>query len=133
MIKPRGIIKFQKQHWGLVSEWYRLRDLPMPKRTMHPAMGFIVDGRVAGWLYLTDSDIAMIEGVVADPLSVPSLRRQSTDKLIGYLIDTAMMLGYSTILGISKHSRMLDLTKRYGFKELKDYKVVVLDTTEYLG
>jgi len=93
-------------------------------------MGYMADGRVAAWLYLTNSGIAMIENVISDPHSVPSLRRQSLQKLIGFLVDTATALGYTTIIGVTKNKGILDISRKFGFKEMKDYKLVVLNTEE---
>jgi hypothetical protein len=110
--------------------WYEQRGLPAPRRSSNSSLGCMADGRVAGFLYLTNSDVAMIEGIISDPRSVPSLRRESTTKLVGYFVDLATNLGYSTIIGISKHPSILKLGDKFGFKELKDYKIIVLDTLD---
>lgn len=91
-------------------------------------LGYIVDGRVAGWLYVTNSNCAMIEGIIADPNTVPSLRQQSLRKLCGFLVDTALMLGYTNIFGISKHPSMAKVSKELGFKMSNDFKVFTLNT-----
>lgn len=125
----RSLVKIERHHLPLIKRWYRARGLPVPKSGHFSTLGYIADGRVAGWLHLMNSDLAMIEGVIADPFSVPSLRRESLNKLIGTLVDTALSLGYPTIIGISNHESILSLGKKYGFKELKDFKVIILDTS----
>ena len=118
------------RHFPEVDEWYRRREMSIPDPTLLSDMGYMADGRVAAWLYLTNSGIAMIENVISDPHSVPSLRRQSLQKLIGFLVDTATALGYTTIIGVTKNKGILDISRKFGFKEMKDYKLVVLNTEE---
>ena len=77
--------------------------------------GFIVDNRVAGFLYMTNSNIAFIEWVVARPKTVPSLRRASLRKLIGVLVDTATMMGCDIIFGVSTHPSIGKEAKAFGF------------------
>ena len=57
----------------VIVHWYRQRKLTPPDPRALSDVGFIADGRVAGWLYLTNSNIAMIEGIISDPSSTPGL------------------------------------------------------------
>lgn len=126
--QTKGVNKITQ--FGLldIAEWYKGYGLPIPSSSLLSDMGFIADGRVAAWLYVTNSGIAMIENVIADPKSIPSLRRTSLDKLIGFLVDTAVSLGYTTIIGVTKHPQILKVGKKFGFTEMKDYKLVALVT-----
>lgn len=112
----------------MIVQWYRQRNLTPPDPRALSDVGFIADGRVAGWLYLTNSNIAMIEGIISDPNSSSSLRRESIDKLVGFMIDFALQLGYTQILGVSKHMRIHDVGKKFGFKALP-HTVLYLDAS----
>lgn len=92
--------------------------------------GFIADNRVAGWLLLTNSNIALIEGIISDPDSVPSLRRESLDKLIGFMIDFCLASGYTQIIGITRHPRIEGVGKKFGFKPLPSHKILYLNATD---
>lgn len=129
-MKCEGLIKVNSCMLTDIADWYKRRGLITPNSNMLSDMGYISDGRVAAWLYITNSGIAMIENVISDPRSIPSLRRQSLHKLLGFLIDMATALGYTTILGITKHEGMIDTVKKFGFTELKDYKLVTLVTQD---
>ena len=113
----------------LIVHWYRKRSLTPPDPRALSDIGFIADGRVAGWLYLTNSNIALIEGIVSDPDSTSSLRRESLNKLVGCLIDFAVHLGYTQIMGVTKHPGIEALGKRYGFKSLP-HTVIYLDASD---
>lgn len=125
LIGQKAIIRIKPTHYPLIASWYENRDSVMPAIGDLSDCGYIADGRVAGWLYFTNSNIAMIEGIISDPDTVPSLRRESVFKLVGFLSDTALALGYTTIIGITKHPGMEDVCERLGYKEC-DYKVLIL-------
>ena len=127
---PKTVRKITPQDYPLIESWFKARGREMPKNGTLSDLGYIVDNRVAGWLYLTNSNIAMIENIIADPNTVPSLRRGSLKKLIGYLIDLAFCMGYTHIFGVSQHPKILELSKQFGFKELKTFKVVILSDNE---
>lgn len=114
-----SIVRITPDHYPLLRSWYAARGRTMPNEELLSDMGFIIDGRIAGWLYVTNSSMAMIEGVIADPSTVPSLRRQSLRKLCGFLIDTALMLGFTEVFGISRHPSMAKISKELGFKQAK--------------
>lgn len=109
------IHKYQKRDYKFIASWYEDRGLVAPERRMLSDLGFIVDNRVAGWLYLTNSNTAYIEWVISKPGTVPSLRRESLTRLIGLLVDTATMLGYDVIFGMSSHPSIGREAKKLGF------------------
>lgn len=112
----------------VIVHWYRKRQLTPPDPRALSDAGFIADGRVAGWLYLTNSNIAFIDGIISDPNTSASLRRESLSKLVGCLIDFAVHLGYTQVIGLTKHPGIQDLGKRYGFKKLP-HTVIYLDAS----
>lgn len=126
----KGIEKVTRNHYKLLKGWYEERGLAMPKRSHFSTMGYIADGRVAGWLHLMNSDMALIEGLISDPNTIPSLRRDSVIKLCGFLTDTAIALGYPVVLGITKAPSIETVAQKLGYKELKGYKIMALDVSE---
>lgn len=123
---PKSIRKVTPADYPLIETWYAARGAKMPKNGILSDLGYIVDDRCVGWLYLTNSNMAMIENIVADPNTVPSLRRLSVKKLVGFLIDLATTMGYTNIFGITQHTSIMKLSKEFGFKELKNFKIVLL-------
>lgn len=115
-----NIERIRPRHYKLLESWYAARGRKIDTSTFSD-MGFIVDGRAAGFLYVTNSNLAMIEGIVADPYTIPSHRRLSIEKLVGLLMDTALSLGFTNIFGISKHPAIIKVGKKYGFKIHTDF------------
>lgn len=113
-----------------IVSWYKKRGKTPPDPRALSDVGFIADERVAAWLFLTNSNMVFIEGVIADPDSVASLRKESLNKLIGFMIDFALQLGYTQIIGITKHPSVEKLGKKYGFKQLPSHKVLYLNAAD---
>lgn len=123
----RGLRRYTHRDYAMVASWYEARGQRVPSPAALSDLGYIADERVCGFLYLTNSNIAMLENVVASPYTVPSLRKESLTKLMGYMIDTALVLGYDNIFGISKHPSLEKEAKRFNFKTMSDsFKVYVM-------
>lgn len=110
----------------MIAGWYLDRDMTPPAPESLSDVGYIVEERVAGWLYLTNSNVAMIEGIISDPLSLPSFRRLATKRLCGTLVDMAVALGYTKVLAITSHPAVVELAETMGFEEL-DKRVFILN------
>lgn len=114
----------------MISEWYEKHGQVAPKQEQLSDMGFIVDNRVAGWVYLTNSNLALIECVISNPDTIPSLRKESLRKLAGLLVDTAVSLGCTEVIAITKHESIAELAQFLGFRPLPDHTVYVLSESE---
>lgn len=75
--------KFERNDIGEVNSWYRARSLAEVPEKSFPENGFIVRGVAAVFIYLTDSDIALLEGLITNPDS------GRAGKVIKPLIETA--------------------------------------------
>ncbi len=95
--------------WWLGWDWH-----PVPQSSLPPT-GFVTDERAAGFLYKTDSTIAWVEWVVADPLASKEDRDQSVDALLEKLFDEARQFGFATIFTSSNKPSFLSRLERHGF------------------
>lgn len=125
-MRHKSIRRYTHRDYPMIKEWYEKRGQTAPQPAQLSDTGYIADGRVCGFLYLTNSNMAMIEGIVANPDTVPSLRRASLTKLIGCMVDTALLLGYDNVFGIGKHPSITEEAKRFGFV-VRDYKLYMID------
>lgn len=117
LVKCMGIKRYKPTDYAGIVSWYKARGLSAPPKDSLSTMGFVADNRVAGWLYLTNSNVALIEGVISNPYTVPSLRRASLQKLAGVMVDSALSLGYTTIKVDTNHPSIQKIVTDMGFKE----------------
>lgn len=113
-----GIRRYKHSDYPLLESWYKAHNKPCPPEASLSDMGWIADGRVAGFLYVTPSDVCLIEGMIANPDTVPSLRQESLHKLSGFLVDMALLMGYRNIVAITEHPSISSVCERLGFREL---------------
>lgn len=123
-------VRYKHRYYPMIAEWYDKHAQAAPKPEQLSDLGFIVDNRVAGWIYLTSSNLAIIECVISNPDTIPSLRKESLRKLAGLLVDTAVTLGCTEVLAITKHPGIAELAQHMGFRELPDHKVYILSESD---
>lgn len=70
----------------------------------------------AGWLYTTNSNIAMIEFVIANPKVKTDIRKESLKKLLTDLEALAKTKGYELLLIITSNKGYSKTLGSYGFK-----------------
>lgn len=112
-----AITRIKPKDYQTIASWYHAHKLTPPAWQDLSETGWIADNRVAGWLLCTNSSVAIIEHLISNPETVPSLRKESIEKLAGFMIDTALLLGYSNIIAASKHPSVDKVARRFGFKK----------------
>ena len=126
------IKKIRSQELKQIAQWYRDRDKAAPTfAEISGGMGYMADGRVAAWLIPTPTCVAIIENLVSDPNTIPSLRRESVTKLTGFLVDTALALGFTTVICATKHPAVAAQAEKLGFKKTDLTFYVLNDNSEY--
>lgn len=66
-----------------LRELFGARGAPSPDVEMLPANGWIEPKVAAGFMYLTDSRLGIVEHVVTHPEATPEARHQALDMIIG--------------------------------------------------
>jgi hypothetical protein len=98
-----------------VASWWVMHDWPVIDADHLPKHGFIVDDKAVGFLYMTDSKIAWLEFIVANPNVSKEDRSEALDLVINKLIDLAKELEFKTVFSSVTHPRLIERYKRHGF------------------
>lgn len=112
-----SIKKIRPYDYQTIAKWYYDRKLTPPSWADLSETGWIADGRVAGWLLVTNSSVAMIEHLISDPHTLKSSRQESIRKLVGFLVDMALLMGYTNVVAASRHESVAKVAKQFGFQE----------------
>jgi hypothetical protein len=116
----------REEHFEQVRGWLRhwKQDLPP---TALPRNGFVIPGKAAGFLYLTDSSVAWIENLVAAPGLSREERSQAADAIVTAVIDRARELGVEMLMGYTRLDAVVQRAARFGFMHVADgFHVVAL-------
>jgi hypothetical protein len=120
------IRRYKDSDYGMIKKWAKSRGMLAPKAASLSTLGYICDERVAGWIYLTDSNIAFIDGVISNPDTVPSFRRMALKKLCGAMVEKAQQMGYTNIIATTKHPAIQKICEDMGFVTAPDFKIYAL-------
>jgi len=113
-------------HYAQFESWLKVRDDSMPPESL-PQTGFIIPGKAAGFLYRTDSCIAMIENLVAAPGLSKEERSEAVDLVVKAISDEAKKLGFSVLLGYTQLDAVVKRAERHGFVHVDSgYHIVAL-------
>lgn len=100
-----------------VVSWYRSWELVPPTRNSLPKNGAIVPGVCVEFLYSTDSDMAMLEGAVANRSADKMVRAEAMRQCVELLVVKAKNLGFSCVFGFTHLDRVIEIGESLGFTE----------------
>ena len=104
-----------------VHGWWEAHGWPALPLKLLPKLGVITedDGHkyCAGWLYQTDSKVAILEWIVANPNAPRKPRSKAVDLVIETLCKHAKDLGFETIFSslVPKQERLIKRYETQGF------------------
>ncbi|GHG84957.1 hypothetical protein [Comamonas sp. JC664] len=80
-----------------------------------PQTGFVVPGKAAGFLYRTDSSLALIENLVAAPGLSKEERNEAVDLVVAAICKEATRLGFKILLGTTQLDAVVKRAEKHGF------------------
>ena len=108
------------EHYELIANWWTKRDRPVPSPDMMAPTGRIIYMEnkpiCAGFLFKTDSKIAIINHMVSDPNQLDkNLRDEALNLLISHLIHEAYICGFKIVSASSNLDRLNKRYEKLGF------------------
>ena len=100
-----------------LNRWYASRKLPHIDSDSLPLIGFIEPDVAAGFLYLTDSSLGIIEGVVANPRASRESKDRALDEIDGRITQAARELGIKHLVAICASQALLRRSEHLGYIE----------------
>lgn len=107
-----------------MNGWYERHGKPPVDFPSLPGFGLIEEGRAAGFLYMTDSTLGLLEGFVTNPEAPREERSAALEKILHALMDEASRLGVKTLVGLCGAETIVKLGLRNGFRHLGQYEMV---------
>lgn len=124
MTQPQAVNKynvraFTPEDHKTVATWWTAQKWPVIPMDLLPT-GIVVEYEGApvamGWLYKSNSKMAYMEWLVADPLADKTVKGTCLDILVQAIISEAKKDGYTTIFTNTSHPKLIERYTNMGFK-----------------
>lgn len=112
-------LPFTKSHHVVVSNWWQRHGFPVLPLSSLPQNGRMIWAEdhflAAGFLYLSDSDIAYIEWIISNPDAPAILRAKSIEPLVEELCSLAKAKGCRVVFMALENKRLIENLLKKGF------------------
>jgi len=117
----------QESDWDTLQEWWTKWEWPIVSKEMLPLNGcgglIVCKGNIpviAGFLYLTNSNIAWMEWIISNQDYREADRKDALEMLILGLEEVALSVDKNIILSIGRNTGLIDMHKKLGYTVDKD-------------
>lgn len=110
-----------------VVRWYAARGQIAPGADTLPRIGLIEPGVAAGWVYLTDSRLALLENYITNPAASATERNLALDEITGTLIAEAKAAGRTKIYALTTNESIAVRAMQHGMHDAGTFRVLELE------
>lgn len=132
----------EKDFYQLEEWWSHYKELGVyiPKKELLPNNGLggcVVEKEnkiiACAFLYFTNSALAYVDHLIADPYYREQDREYMLLKLAVYATTIAQESGYETVWAMTKNKKLIDMAERAGCFDISDdeYRIVYFKNTEH--
>lgn len=118
--------RFEPADIDEVNGWCAARGLDPLDPAALPPVGFVEPGLAAGWLYRTDADLALVEGLVTNPTVPLRQRSRAVDAVTRALLDEAKAFGVRRVVAFCREPGVARRAVRLGFAQAGEYTMVAM-------
>lgn len=122
MVKIRT---FKPEDYSQLTGWFKHREMNVPPLEILSDVGYIVDDVAAGFIYKTNSSMAIIDCYVTNPSSDKKDRDIALDWITIHLTAYAKNCGYKLVKCDSKVEKVIKRAINHGFKEVGTFTSLV--------
>lgn len=122
MVKIR---KFEPEDYGQLVQWSADRDVGLPPLDALSTIGLIVDDVATGFLYFTNSSVALLEGFIANPKADKNDRDSAINWITLNLMDLAKANGVKVLKCESKIETVINRAYNLGFEDKGESRVLI--------
>ncbi len=102
-------------HYATFCEWTLYYGIPALPIQFLPQSGFVIDDVAMGFMYRTDSKLAWIENLAANPTLPRETRTLGLDAVVAAIVDEGRALGFEVLIGYTNVGAVIERAVRHGF------------------
>ncbi len=104
-----------------IQMWFQMWGLTAPHKDRFSDLGFIVPDVAAGFLYLTNSGVAIIDAYICNPGAHKRIRDEALDAITYRILEAAEGAGVQYLKGDTNFRTILRRAQKFGFKVVGQY------------
>lgn len=110
------IRKVETKDIQTIQSWFLARNI-VDQSDMFSTIGYIVPDIAAGFLYTTNSQVAIIEHLITNPIYHKEIRDKALDEVVLSIIKEAKRLHFTNLLGITEFDVVTQRALKLGFEK----------------
>ena len=110
--------RYEPTDYADLRAWHEARGETAPDAGRLPGIGFIEPGVALGFLYCTDSALALVDLFVSNPAAAAARRGRALLGIERALAAEAKRLGFSGVLAITREPGIERAAQRNGYRHL---------------
>jgi hypothetical protein len=118
--------EYSEKDYDEVSGWYKARSLPVPGVNAFPTFGLVVHGVAAGFLIVTDCNLALIDFYISNPDVTREERDVALDAITEGLLEYGIKIGITNFKADTQVKRIRQRAENYGFKYIGEFSNLFL-------
>lgn len=105
-----------EKDYKTLEKWWKSYSWPCIAPEYLPTTGLIIDDLCAGFLYKTDSSVAILEWIVGNREADRGARAQAIREVVQGLKEIAHRAGYTKVFTSAVHPNLISAYKELGFQ-----------------
>lgn len=107
--------QFDETDYPELKAWYQGHGLSAPELEILPSYGLFVEKTAAGFVYLVEGKLALLEGFITNPLATKDERDQALNQIISGLEEYSRFCEVRRIMAASSLTAIQDRAKMRGY------------------
>jgi len=116
--------RFRSGDFDEVAAWWEHNGRKLEQGDL-PQLGFIAPGLAAGFLYLTDSNVAFADGLLSNPKAPILARARAASVIVDRLTEEAKACGFKYVAGVCGVESTKRLCLKKGFTRDGSYEMLL--------
>lgn len=106
---------YTPEDYEVLKTWWEARGMDYIPERFLSGFGVMVENVASGFIYKTDSCMAIIENFISNPNTPKEIRDQAIDQIIQLLLDYAATQGIESLVAFSDLPVIIERAKKFSF------------------
>ena len=119
--------QYEEHDLLVINDWFRVRGHREMDADEVPRIGLVEPGVAAGFLYMTDSNLAFLENFVSNPDAPAREVSRAMDQIIEGLVEVAVDAGITKCFVFSKKRSTIKKAENAGFNRQGTWEMLSME------